>query len=230
MQRGCLASGLSSPVKTKSSRPSLQDQVFKIEAAGSTLPDKTRPNQRNCKMLDWFTSRSRYRRKAEELYGAVVAAARQPALFSQGGIPDTPEGRFEAVALFLFLAVDRLQREGADGERMGQRLIEVFVTDMDDNLREMGVGDLSVPKKVQRATNAFYERALAYRAGLKAADSDELAAALTQFVYKGSPSARAGQLGHYVRNVAARLAQIPSVDASAGQLTFLPFHVTEAIT
>lgn len=181
-------------------------------------------------MLDWFTSRSRYRRKAEELYGAVVAAARQPALFLSGGISDTPEGRFEAVALFLFLAVDRLQREGADGERMGQRLIEVFVTDMDDSLREMGVGDLSVPKKVQRAANAFYERALAYRAGLKSAGGNELAAALTRFVYKGLPSARAGQLSPYVRGVAAGLAQIPSVDARAGHLTFLPFHVTKAIT
>ena len=181
-------------------------------------------------MLDWFTSRSRYRRKAEELYGVVVAAARQPALFLSGGIPDTPEGRFEAVVMFLFLAIDRLQREGADGERIGQRLIEVFVTDMDDSLREMGVGDLSVPKKVQRAANAFYERALAYRAGLKASGDDELAAALTRFVYKGSRPAGAGQLAPYVRTVAAGLAQTPSNEARAGQLTFLPFRVTEALT
>ncbi len=181
-------------------------------------------------MLDWFTSRSRYRRKAEELYGVVVAAARQTALFSKGGIPDTPEGRFEAVALFLFLAVDRLQQEGAEGERMGQRLIEAFVTDMDDCLREMGVGDLSVPKKVQRAANAFYERALAYRAGLKAVGGDELAGALARFVLKGSPPTRAAQLGPYVRNVAAGLAQTSSREARAGQLTFLPFHVTEALT
>ena len=179
-------------------------------------------------MLDWFTSHSRRRRKAEELYGVVVAAARQPVLFSKGGIPDTPEGRFEAVALFLFLAVDRLQQEGPGGARLGQHLIEAFVTDMDDCLREMGVGDLSVPKKVQRAANAFYERALAYRAGLKADGGNELAQALSRFLYQGSQPARAGQLSSYVRKVAAGLAETPSGQARAGELTFLPFHGTEA--
>ena len=181
-------------------------------------------------MLDWFTSPSRQRRKAQELYGAVVAAARQRALFSTGGTPDTPEGRFELVTLFLFLAVDRLQREGAEGERLGQRLIEVFVTDMDDCLREMGVGDLSVPKKVQRAANAFYERGLAYRAGLQAVDETALQAAIARFVHKGSPSALTDKLASYIRSVAADLALTPSAAALTGHLTFPPFNAAEALT
>ena len=117
-------------------------------------------------MLRWLRQRAETSRKAEELYGSVVAAARQPDFYGALGVPDTPEGRFELVALHLFLALEVLRGKGAAAEALARRTIETFVIDMDDCMREMGVGDLTVPKKVKRAAAAFYERASIYRQDL----------------------------------------------------------------
>ena len=108
-------------------------------------------------MLRWLRQRAETSRKAEELYGSVVTAARQPDFYGALGVPDTPEGRFELVALHLFLALEGLRGQGAAAEGLARRAIETFVVDMDDCMREMGVGDLTVPKKVKRAAAAFYE-------------------------------------------------------------------------
>ena len=92
-------------------------------------------------MLSWLFSRSPGQRKASDLYGAVVALARTPALYADMGVADTPEGRYEALVLNLFLVMERLRAEGEAGVEASQALIERFVIDMDDNMREMGVGE-----------------------------------------------------------------------------------------
>jgi len=142
-------------------------------------------------ILRWLTQRADISRKAEELYGSVVTAARQPAFYERLGVPDTPEGRFELVALHLFLALEVLRGKGTAAEGLVRRTIEAFVIDMDDCMREMGVGDLTVPKKVKRAAAAFYERAGSYRSALGEAGSPErgwpeLAKSLRGHVYGGS--------------------------------------------
>lgn len=142
-------------------------------------------------MLRWLTQRADNSRKAEELYGSVVTAARQPAFYETLGVPDTPEGRFELVVLHLFLALEVLRAKGTAAEGLVRRTIEAFVIDMDDCMREMGVGDLTVPKKVKRAAAAFYERATSYRRGLAEAGSPErgwpeLSKTLRGYVYSGS--------------------------------------------
>lgn len=133
-------------------------------------------------MLDWLTSPSRLwptlrsgpglRRKAGDLYGRVVAAARQPRFYGPGRVADTPEGRFELVALHLFLTAERVKILRPKGEELAQALIEAFVVDMDDCMREMGVGDLTVAKRVKQAAAVFYERAGIYRAALAFGPSD----------------------------------------------------------
>jgi cytochrome b pre-mRNA-processing protein 3 len=117
-------------------------------------------------MLDWLTRRSAVKRKALELYGGVVTAARNPWFYGPGRVEDTPESRFELVALHLFLVAERAKEQQPDGDALAQGLIEALVTDMDDCLREMGVGDLTVPKRVKRAAAVFYERGGAYRQAL----------------------------------------------------------------
>lgn len=123
-------------------------------------------------MLQWFRRRAEASRRAEELYGGVVAAARHPAFYRDMGAPDTPEGRFELVALHLFLLLEGMTMQSPTETELAQRTIETFVTDMDDCMREMGVGDMAVGKKVKRAAAAFYERAAAYRKGLAARGTD----------------------------------------------------------
>lgn len=176
-------------------------------------------------MLGWFANRSKDRRKAEELYGAVVAAARSPAFFKELGVPDTPEGRFEMLSLMLFLAVDRFQSEGVAGEPHAQRLIEAFVTDMDDCHREMGIGDLKVPKKVRQAAAAFYERGAAYREALTLTEQSALAGAIGGYVFAGKCDRPARLLAEYARTARGVLRQIPVLPNVAGGLKFPAFSV-----
>lgn len=136
------------------------------------------------KMLGWLKQQSATARRAGELYGRVVASARQPEFYRDLGVPDTPEGRFELVALHLFVALERVKQH-PDGNAIAQRAIERFIADMDDCLREMGVGDMAVPKKVKRAAGGFYERAGAYRDGLQKTNDAVLCDAVSKYVFNG---------------------------------------------
>ena len=95
------------------------------------------------------------------LYGTIVAQARLPCFYREYGVPDTVNGRFDLLVLHLALVLDRLADESQLRE-LGQALFDHFCSDMDRNLREMGIGDLSVPKHMQRVGEAFYGRARAY--------------------------------------------------------------------
>lgn len=118
-------------------------------------------------MFAWLKERKTRHGQADKLYGSIVAQARQPAFYSHLGVPDSLEGRYEMIVLHLFLAMERLQAEGHSAHNLSRCLVERFVTDMDDCMRELGVGDLSVPKKVKRAAAGFFERAGTYRAALE---------------------------------------------------------------
>ena len=92
------------------------------------------------------------------------------------GVPDTLDGRFDLVALHVFLLVHRLQR--APGPALAQAVFDAMFSDMDNNLREIGVSDLSVGKRVRAMWEAFHGRSKAYASALEAADGSALAAAL----------------------------------------------------
>ena len=117
-------------------------------------------------MLDFLNARTDIRRKAGEIYGAIVAQARRPAFYAALGVPDTPAGRYEMVVIHLFLVLERLRAEADAASPLPRLLVEAFIADMDDSLREMGTGDLAVPKKVRRAATGLYERSMAYKAAL----------------------------------------------------------------
>jgi cytochrome b pre-mRNA-processing protein 3 len=102
-------------------------------------------------MLGWLKRRRNVRRTARSLYGSIVTQARSHLAYERWGVPDTPEGRFEMIVLHLALVLRRLSKAGEAGRKLGQALTEVFVVDVDDTLREMTVGDLSVPRHVKRA-------------------------------------------------------------------------------
>lgn len=170
-------------------------------------------------MLTWLFNRSDSRRKASELYGAVVTLARRPALYAEMGVADTPEGRYEALVLTLFLVLERLRAEGEAAAPHAQALIETFVTDMDDNMREMGVGDLTVPKKVKKAAAALYDRAEVYRAALVQDGNNDLAAVLSRLVPAAEGATLDGQaLAADVRAITAQLAALPLATITAGDL------------
>lgn len=98
------------------------------------------------------------------LYGAVVAEARRPEWYQGAGVPDTVDGRFDMLALVLSLVMIRLEREGPWGREGSARLAELFVDDMDGHLRQWGVGDVVVGKKIGGLMGALGGRLGAYRA------------------------------------------------------------------
>ena len=117
------------------------------------------------------------------LYDAIVAEARTPAWYLDGGVPDTVDGRFDMVALVLALVLIRLEAEGDSGRLPSTLLTELFVDDMDGQLRQIGVGDVVVGKHVGRMMSALGGRITAYRAAL--AGDAPLGEALARNLYRG---------------------------------------------
>ena len=155
----------------------------------------------------WFDPASREASIAS-LYGAIVAQARSPAFYQSYGVPDTVTGRLEMIMLHAVLVLRRLQTEnGGGGRELGQGLFDRFCRDMDDNMREMGVGDLAVPRKMRRIGEAFYGRQATYGAALAATDDEAMIAALARNVFPaGSKQHGAARLAAYTRRAFERLA------------------------
>jgi len=146
-----------------------------------------------------------FRRNARQntistLYGTIVAQARLPCFYREYAVPDTINGRFELLVMHLALVLDRLAGE-PEVRDLGQSLFDHFCGDMDDNLRELGIGDLAVPKQMQRMGEAFYGRAQAYRKALGATDKEALFEAVKRNIYDGAAPGRtaAARLAAYVR-------------------------------
>jgi cytochrome b pre-mRNA-processing protein 3 len=133
------------------------------------------------------------------LYLAVVEQARQPRLYADLGAPDTLEGRFELYSLHVFLLLDRLKRQGEQAAETAQALFDTYVQALDDTLREIGVGDTSVGKKMRKMGEAFYGRVKSYDDALTALpDRGPLEAVIGRTVYAGAEAAPTTALADYV--------------------------------
>ena len=156
-----------------------------------------------------------FRRKQQSdtiaiLYGMIVAQARLPCFYRDYGVADTVNGRFELIVLHMVLFLRRVTDEAAEIRALGQDVFDLFCQDMDCNLREIGIGDLAIPKEMRRIGDAFYGRAQAYEVAL--ASSGELALVETVarniFGVVGQTSARpagARRLAAYMRAAAGEL-------------------------
>ncbi|HEY8617862.1 ubiquinol-cytochrome C chaperone family protein [Phenylobacterium sp.] len=149
------------------------------------------------------------RDKGRALYASAVAQSRAPALYGEYGVPDTVEGRFEAYSLHVILLLDRLQGEGPVAAETSQAVFDTFVKSLDDALREMGVGDLSVGKKMRRLGEAFFGRVKNYQAAFASLpDHGDLEAVIARTVYADGDAAHAPALARYaVRQREALAAQ-----------------------
>ncbi|MDB5365463.1 MAG: ubiquinol-cytochrome c chaperone [Rhodospirillales bacterium] len=152
-------------------------------------------------MFDWLKTRDPRRRQGAEMYKRMVELARAPRFYAELGVPDTVEGRFEMISLHVALLLRRLH--GVDGA-LAEAVIKTMWADLDVAIRELGIGDLSVGKKMKLLAQNFYGRAAAYDQALKSEDSAELQAALLRNVYDGEPPApgAVAALAEYVRDAA----------------------------
>ena len=177
-------------------------------------------------MFTWFANRTGRRRQARELYGAVVAQARNPGFYRALGVADTQDGRYELVALHLVVLIERLGRPDIGDAPLRRETLEAFVTDMDDSMREMGVSDASVPRKVKKAAAGVYERARIYSEALAHADDGALEAALGLHVYRAQPNSGIAPLARYVRATSVHLAAQSATRLKAGVVTFPSLEAT----
>jgi cytochrome b pre-mRNA-processing protein 3 len=157
---------------------------------------------------------------ATALYGAIVSQSRQPEFYSQMGVPDTLDGRFDVLLLNASLAMRRLTGAGARGGKVSQALFNLMFLDLDHSLREMGVGDLVVPKRIKEMGEAFYGRALAYDKALEAGDREALEAALVRNVFRGGASDGASALATYAERAYALLKAQSVEDLCDGRVEF----------
>jgi cytochrome b pre-mRNA-processing protein 3 len=165
-----------------------------------------------------FSNPTASRGTIEAIYGMIVAQAREPAFYADLHVRDTVNGRFDMLILHLWLVLRRLQK-AENGSRLAQPLFDRFCADMDDNLREMGVGDLTVPKRMQAFGEAFYGRTAAYDLAFAGSDED-LAQALSRNVFDGASLESARALAVYVRNAGVTLASLDDAAVRAGSWAF----------
>ena len=147
--------------------------------------------------------RASQRGTIEAIYGMIVTQAREPLFYRDLAVPDTVNGRFDLLILHLWLVLRRLRAaEGAAA--LSQALFDHFCNDMDDNLREMGVGDLTVPKRMRAFGEAFYGRTAAYDLALQAGE-EPLAQALCKNILNGEGIENARRLALYAKAVIVSL-------------------------
>jgi cytochrome b pre-mRNA-processing protein 3 len=157
---------------------------------------------------------------ASPIYGSIVSAARQKTFYETWGVADTREGRLEMIILHVALVMRRLSRISEGGADLGRAVGEAFIVDMDDNMREIGIGDLAVPRKIKRAAAALFDRHRDYGAAIDAGDRGRLAEAIRAAVPAGAAhdGVDAGAIASYALDFEAYLSKLANTDCLAGQI------------
>jgi cytochrome b pre-mRNA-processing protein 3 len=157
------------------------------------------------------------------LYASVAAQARQAAFYTRLGAPDTLEGRFELYTLHTLLILDRLKGQGPAAAETGQALFDTYLRGLDDAFREMGVGDLSVAKKMKKLGQAFYGRVKSYSEAFdQLPDRGPLEAVIARTVMEGSKAPDAAGLADYVLATREALAAQTVEALARGQVEWTP--------
>ncbi len=159
----------------------------------------------------------------EQILGEIVAAARRPALYQAFQAPDRLDGRFELLTLHAGLVLRRLKALGGLADDIAQELVNSVFLHFDDTLREMGLSDIGVSKRLKTMGGAFYGRNAAYAAALDDGSAADLARALARNVYgvagrEAQPKAEA--LARHVASLDAALATIPVEAFTEGRFRF----------
>jgi cytochrome b pre-mRNA-processing protein 3 len=157
------------------------------------------------------------------IYDLIVEQSRRPEFYRDLGVADSLDGRFDMLSLHAMLVMRRLKANPEGGGEIGQALFDHMFTDMDLSLREIGVGDLSVGKKVKQMSSAFLGRVVAYENGLADMESDtELVGALIRNVYRDEAPDEvvSERLASYVRKADKALENLPLNVIHSGEKVF----------
>lgn len=170
-----------------------------------------------------FSRRRHNRQILDRQYETLTEAARQPLFYEQFGVPDTVMGRLEMISLVMILFFRRTRFSATSGQELAQEVIDAFFQDLDHSIRELGVGDPSVPKRMKKLAGRFYGRLEAYAAALDAGDEAQLAEALRRNIHPevdNAPSMAA--LAGWAMRAEKHLATVPEEAVAEGRVTLPP--------
>jgi cytochrome b pre-mRNA-processing protein 3 len=172
-------------------------------------------------MLNRLFRRNPAREAGEALYAACVAQSRRPELYRAYAVADTAEGRFELYTLHVVLVLERLADGGAGEKMVSQALFDTYVKALDHALREMGVGDLSVGRKMRKLGEALYGRMKNYQAAYQALpERRALRDLLTRTVYEGAEAPPAEALADYAIGQREAVQALPMDRLLAGEIAW----------
>jgi cytochrome b pre-mRNA-processing protein 3 len=154
------------------------------------------------------------------VYNAIVAQSRQPRFYAEWQVPDTVTGRFDMISLHMALLFRRLRAETGDQKEFSQAVFDLFFKDMDRSLREMGVGDLGVPKRIQKMGNIFFGLLASLNAAMDRNDAEALQEVLARNVFGGEPGEHTLALAEYLFAEDAALAAQTADAITGGNLSF----------
>lgn len=177
-------------------------------------------------MFQWLSRMRRRDRRlvVDALYSQIVAAARRPTFYSEWSVPDTPLGRFEVLSIFMFLFLHRLRSsQNSVIREIAQEITDDFFREIDHSLRELGVGDMGVPKRMKRLARMFYGRFAAYGAAVDGSDAVALGDALRRNIAPDRVEwGEATILANYILDAHQALAGLSDEEILTGSLRFLP--------
>jgi cytochrome b pre-mRNA-processing protein 3 len=185
--------------------------------------------EENVMLFDWLENRARRRKAAEGLYQAALTQSRDPAFYARLEVADTLDGRFDLLCLHISLILNRLNGDAArSAHKLAQSLFDAMFRRMELDLREMGIGDLAVPRHMKKMMKAFNGRLHAYAAALNADEKDALTHAVMKNLYRSAdaPTDHAAATAQYMRDARAILAAMNLTDIEQGRVAFPPVPVT----
>lgn len=171
-----------------------------------------------------FKTKPAFAEEVQKLYVAIIKQSRNPDFYMHLDVADTPEGRFDMIALHAFIVMRRLKMEQDRTEKFMQALYDLMFADMDQNLRELGVGDMGLARRVPKMAEAFYGRITVYENGLAQNDDVDLKAALDRNLYRKTPvkDESLTQMARYLRREAHNLENTAIESLLKGDVSFGP--------
>ncbi len=178
------------------------------------------------KLTSIFTDRKQ-ENAAYKLYSSIVVKSRQPEFYTDFGVQDTFDCRFDMLVVHIFLVLHRLKMDHGQTSDMAQKIFDIMFADMDQSLRETGVGDMGIGKRIKAMARAFYGRLAAYEEGLEG-DDNVMGNALKRNLFRNmKPNDNdVARMARYVRRSAAMLATQKTGSLLSGKVEFAELSET----
>ncbi|MBB3351278.1 cytochrome b pre-mRNA-processing protein 3 [Rhizobium sp. BK049] len=174
-------------------------------------------------ILGLFRKKNNNQMIVDRQYAALTAAARVPDLYERLNVPDTVMGRFEMLSIVMILFFRRTRASAVSGQEIAQEIVDAFFQDIDYSIRELGIGDNSVPKRMKKLAGMFYGRLETYSKAMDAGDAEALALALTRNIYPETetPADMSGLVSWMIA-AESHLSAVPEELIASGSATLPP--------